>query len=125
MSYLGYNGARSTGAYFTEQPPALPTSGLGAYFTQQAPVLPMQGLGDDLIIVSDEYAARQAVWSTMWFLAETIAAFGIGMAMAPSKESRAVWGAAAAVANIAAGVPGVGLVGALAVSVRKGSAQGV
>jgi hypothetical protein len=111
-------------SYYGFDDPQAAANGVGAYFTQQPPQLPsVAGLGQTYYYVEpdDQISATAAATAgLLWLAARAAGGYVAGRAMAPSSGERNSWGAVGALIGTLGGPAGLGLMGVLALRGKTG-----
>lgn len=107
------------GRYFGYDDPQAAANGMGAYFTQQAPVLPMSGLGQDDTTGEEMDTGTLASFALLWILVRGAGGVVVGRALAPAPGDKTSWGVVGGLVGAAAGPVGLGLMAILSLEAKN------
>jgi hypothetical protein len=106
-------------SYYGFDAPTAAANGMGAYFTQQPPELPMSGMGDDYYYDDGLMSgAAIATVGLLWLGLSAAGGYVAGRAMAPTPSDRNSWGVVCALLGTLGGPPALGLIGLLALKAK-------
>lgn len=122
MSYYAFDnpsGSAGMGRYFGYDDPQAAANGVGAYFTQQAPVLPMSGLGQETNDEEMMGTSTLAAFGVLWILVRAAGGYVVGRALAPAPGDKMSWGIVGSLVGAAGGPVGLGLMAVLSLEAKN------